>query len=111
MTIFAGSNTNCAAKVRECTGLKSPLTPILSPLDKGFEGVGFLPSALASREAKQNMCASCGEALPNLRLNAHTPRKKTYPFKLTRGERAGSGGILHAQEFVNSGSAIGTSWG
>jgi hypothetical protein len=26
---------------------------------------------------------------------------------LTRGERAGSGGILHAQEFVNSGSAIG----
>jgi len=26
---------------------------------------------------------------------------------LTRGERAGSGGILHAQDFVNSGSAIG----
>jgi hypothetical protein len=26
---------------------------------------------------------------------------------LTRGERAGSGGILHAQQFVNSGSAIG----
>ena len=26
---------------------------------------------------------------------------------LTRGERAGSGGILHAQEFVNPGSAIG----
>ena len=45
------TNTNCAAKVRECTGLESPLTP------------------------------------------------------LTRGERAGSGGILHAQEFVNSGSA------
>ena len=30
-----------------------------------------------------------------------TAREKTYPFK------AGSGGILHAQEFVNSGSAIG----
>jgi len=31
-----------------------------------------------------------------------------YPYQpLTRGERAGSGGILHAQEFVNSGSAIG----
>jgi hypothetical protein len=29
------------------------------------------------------------------------------PPPLTRGERAGSGGILHAQEFVNSGSAIG----
>ena len=26
---------------------------------------------------------------------------------VTRGERAGSGGILHAQEFVNSGSTIG----
>ena len=31
-----------------------------------------------------------------------------YPYQpLIRGERAGSGGILHAQEFVNSGSAIG----
>jgi hypothetical protein len=38
-----------------------------------------------------------------------------YPYQpsprpsppLTRGERAGSGGILHAQEFVNSVSAIG----
>jgi len=45
------TNTNCAAKVCECTGLESPSPP------------------------------------------------------LTRGERAGSGGILHAQEFVNSGSA------
>ena len=50
-------NTNCVAKVCECAGLESPLTPTLSPL--------------------------------------------------TRRERAGSGGILHAQEFVNSGSAIG----
>jgi hypothetical protein len=30
--------TNCAAKVRECTGLESPLTPTLSPFDKGGEG-------------------------------------------------------------------------
>ena len=49
------TNTNCAAKVRECTRLESP-SPRPSP-------------------------------------------------SLTRGERAGSGGILHAQEFVNSGSA------
>jgi Cobalamin synthesis protein cobW C-terminal domain. len=32
------TNTNCAAKVCEYTGLESPLTPTLSPLDKGGEG-------------------------------------------------------------------------
>jgi hypothetical protein len=50
-------NTNCVAKVCECAGLESPLTPTLSPLDKGGEGREW--------------------------------------------------GILHAQEFMNSGSAIG----
>ena len=61
MNLTAKTLTNCAAKVRECARPESPLTPTLSPLDKG--------------------------------------------------ERAGSGGILHAQEFVNSGSAIGIIWG
>ena len=40
-------NTNCAAKVRECTGLESPLTPTLSPLDKGGEGREWGDSARA----------------------------------------------------------------
>jgi hypothetical protein len=40
-------DTNCAAKVRECTGLESPLTPTLSPLDKGGEGREWGDSARA----------------------------------------------------------------
>ena len=40
-------NTNCAAKVRECTGLESPLTPTLYPLDKGGEGREWGDSARA----------------------------------------------------------------
>ena len=40
-------NTNCAAKVRECTWLESPLTPTLSPLDKGGEGREWGDSAHA----------------------------------------------------------------
>jgi 4-diphosphocytidyl-2C-methyl-D-erythritol kinase len=36
--IVEASDTNRAAKVRECTGLESPRTPTLSPLDKGGEG-------------------------------------------------------------------------
>jgi hypothetical protein len=39
--------TNCAAKVRECTGLESPLTPTLSPFDKGGEGREWGDSARA----------------------------------------------------------------
>jgi hypothetical protein len=42
-----GGYTNCAAKVRECTGLESPLTPTLSPLDKGGEGREWGDSARA----------------------------------------------------------------
>jgi hypothetical protein len=38
--------------------------------------------------------------------DSNPPSPRPSP-PLTRGERAGSGGILHAQEFVNSGSAIG----
>ena len=38
--------------------------------------------------------------------DSNSPSPRPSP-PLTRGERAGSGGILHAQEFVNSGSAIG----
>ena len=38
MDTTCGANTNSAAKVRECTGLESPLAPTLSPLDKGGEG-------------------------------------------------------------------------
>ena len=41
------SYTNCAAKVRECTGLESPLTPTLSPLVKGGEGREWGDSARA----------------------------------------------------------------
>jgi hypothetical protein len=40
-------NTNCTAKVRGCTGLESPLTPTLSPLDKGGEGREWGDSARA----------------------------------------------------------------
>jgi hypothetical protein len=64
-------------------------------------------------------CGSCAQgrvmwrcviptALPKF-VNAqdsNPPSPRPSP-PLTRGERAGSGGILHAQEFVNSGSAIG----
>ena len=42
--------------------------------------------------------------------DSNPPSPRPSP-PLTRGERAGSGGILHAQEFVNSGSAIGISIG
>jgi hypothetical protein len=40
--------------------------------------------------------------------DSNPPSPRPSP-PLSRGERAGSGGILHAQEFVNSGSAIGIS--
>jgi flagellar L-ring protein precursor FlgH len=46
--VYRGNhNTNCAAKVRECTGLESPLTPTLSPLEKGGEGREWGDSARA----------------------------------------------------------------
>jgi flagellar L-ring protein precursor FlgH len=40
-------NTNCAAKVHKCAGFESPLTPTLSPLDKGGEGREWGDSARA----------------------------------------------------------------
>ena len=47
-------------------------------------------------------------ALPkSVDAHASNPPSPQPSPPLTRGERAGSGGILHAQEFVNSGSAIG----
>jgi hypothetical protein len=44
---FASDKTNCAAKVRECTGLESSLTPTLSSLDTGGEGREWGDSARA----------------------------------------------------------------
>jgi hypothetical protein len=41
------TNTNCVAKVCECAGLESPLTPTLSPLVKGGEGREWGDSARA----------------------------------------------------------------
>ena len=52
-----------------------------------LKGVGFLPSALASREARQEMCTSCGEAPPNLRLNAYSPSKKPTPLSVSAPTR------------------------
>jgi len=40
-------DTNCVAKVCECAGLESPLTPTLSPLVKGGEGREWGDSARA----------------------------------------------------------------
>jgi len=47
MDTTCGANTNSAAKVRECTGLESPLAPTLSPLEKGGEGREWGDSARA----------------------------------------------------------------
>jgi hypothetical protein len=41
--------------------------------------------------------------------DSNPPSPRPSP-PLSRGERAGNGGILHAQEFVNSGSAIGITY-
>jgi len=111
------SHTNCAAKVRECTGLESPLTPTLSSL----KGVGFFSRGWhGGRDARVPSVACAGNASVSLawwqKCPARQRREQARPQKptplsplppLTRGERAGSGGILHAQEFVNSGSAVG----
>ena len=87
----------------------------LSPLDKGLKGVGFLRACLLAalpssaslpsceRDARAPSTRDAGNAGVSPALP--TAREKTTPLR----ERAGSGGILHAQEFVNSGSAIGTS--
>jgi hypothetical protein len=59
-------------------------------------------------EARLQEAGLIPTALPKF-VNAqdsNPPSPRPSP-PLSRGERAGSGGILHAQEFVNSGSAIG----
>jgi len=63
-----------------------------------------MPAFPASRVLGARASRSHGgrNALPSNTASRHA-RKKPTPLR----ERAGSGGILHAQEFVNSGSAIG----
>ena len=57
MDTTCGANTNSAAKVRECTGLESPLAPTLSPLEK-LKGVGFFAGVPARGVAEQGIFAA-----------------------------------------------------
>ena len=52
------------------------------------------------RDTRWVFCYSRGRGAGVLKMADFSP-------PLTRGERAGSGGILHAQEFVNFGSVVG----
>ena len=96
------------SELKRCTLIRT-----LSPLDQGLKGVGFLRACLLAalpssaslpsfeRDARVPSTRAAGNAGVSPALP--TAREKPTPLR----ERAGSGEILHAQEFVNSGSAIG----
>jgi len=86
-TAIRFKNTGSQGNFFPTRGMESPLTPTLSPLDKGGEG----------REWGDSACENPPSRAPN-----------ECGWRTLVRERAGSGGILQAQELVNSGSAADT---